>query len=245
MQFQNVFVPESYNAGGYSNQFILQPVIPLNISEHGFIPYHIIRPTLPIIAPTADPDGLAGTESGLGDLTLLDVFVHPIEHLKTNVGVGYVAVLPTATNPQLGLGEWQFGPSVFAVTRAVPKWNLGVLYQQSFSLESDAFALNVQLIAVRMLPDEWYVGWGEFNWKLSDQDGNYDIPLNVRAGKIVDVGKHKLNIFLEPFYTPEGLHSGPGGSKWGVKLNATFLFPEAKLWAPILSRLGCGDCCCR
>ena len=32
IQFQNVFVPESFNSSGYSNQFILQPVIPLNIS---------------------------------------------------------------------------------------------------------------------------------------------------------------------------------------------------------------------
>jgi len=49
-------------------------------------------------------------EGGLGDLTIIDIVVHPFEKLKTNVGVGYVAVAPTATDPQLGLREWQLGP---------------------------------------------------------------------------------------------------------------------------------------
>jgi hypothetical protein len=243
IQFQNVFVPESFNSSGYSNQFILQPVIPLNISENGFFPYHIIRPTLPIIAPTPDPDGPAGIEGGLGDLTLIDVYVHPIKQLKTNVGAGYIALLPTATDPQLGLGEWQFGPTVFAVTKAVPKWNLGILYEQPFSLQSNAYKSLAQIIAVRMLPDEWYVGWGDQEWTLDDQNGNYDLPLTARVGKVVDVGKHKLNIFLQPSYTPEGLHSGVGGDKWKVKLNVTFLFPKAKFCDPILSRLGGHGCC--
>ncbi len=244
MQFQNVFVPESYNASGYSNQIILQPVIPLNISEDGFFPYHIIRPTLPIVAPSADPDGIAETQGGLADLTLLDVYVHPFKQLKTNVGIGYTAILPTATHPQLGLREWQLGPTVFAVNTAVPNWNFGALYQQLYSFESNAYKLQVQLIAVRMLHDHWYVGWGELLWTLDDQNGDYNIPLNARLGKVVSVGNHKLNIFLQPSYTPEGLHSTNGGSKWDIKLNVTFLFPGAKLYDPILSRIGCGSCCC-
>ena len=102
LQLQNLFIPNSYDASGYSNQFIIQPVIPLNISEDGFIPYHIIRPTLPVIAPTADPDGPAGTQGGLGDLAMIDVFVHPMRELKTSVGAGYIAILPTSTDRQLG-----------------------------------------------------------------------------------------------------------------------------------------------
>jgi hypothetical protein len=50
-----------------------------------------------------------------------------------------------------------------------------------------------------------------------------------------------------PFYTPDEMHSGPGGDKWGVKLNVTLLFPEKKfdpllgfLWGDS-SRRGC-DC---
>ena len=227
MQFQNVFVPETHDASEYSNQFIIQPVIPIHL-DFEFFPYHIIRPTLPVVSPTADPDGALGVAGGLGDLTIIDIVVHPIEKLQTNVGVGYVAVAPTATDPQLGLREWQLGPSMFAVSKAVPKWNLGVLAEVPFSLESDAYSAQMQPIVIRMLPDEWYVGWGDLLWTLDDQDGNYNLPISIRVGKVCKVGDQPLNVFLMPFYTPDGLRKGPA-SEWGVKLNVTFLFPEMKL----------------
>jgi hypothetical protein len=257
MQFQNLFTPESFDSSGYSNTFVLQPVVPLHISEHGFFPFHILRPTLPIIAPTADPTGPAGVQGGLGDTTVLDVFLHPMKKIKTTIGFGYVAVLPTATHPQLGLGEWKLGPAVVVMTKAVPKWNIGFIYEQPFSLQSNSYQVQMQPVIVRTLPKAWYVGWGDLLWKLDDENGEYDIPINLRVGKVVSVGKHKMNIFVEPYYTPPGLHSGTGGShrsrrdgdgggsSWGVKLNVTLLFPEAKLFAPLLSRLnGCGGCYC-
>lgn len=227
MQFQNVFIPETHDSSGYSNQFIIQPVIPIHL-DFEFFPYHIIRPTLPVISPTADPDGPLGVEGGLGDLTIIDIVVHPIEKLKTNVGVGYVAVAPTATDPQLGLREWQLGPSMFAITKVVPKWNLGALVQVPFSLQSDAYSVQMQPIAVRMLPDEWYVGWGDLLWTMDDQNGNYNLPINLRVGKICKIGDQPLNVFVMPFYTPDGLHRGPA-SKWGIKLSVTLLFPEMNL----------------
>ena len=238
MQFQNVFVPSTYNASGYSNQFILQPVVPIHLNSKLF-PYHIMRPTLPVIAPTADPDGPAEVQGGLGDLTLLDVYLHPIKRLKTNIGFGYVAVFPTATHPQLGLQEWQFGPTALLLTTAIPKWNLGLLAEVPMSLESNAYKVQAQIVAVRMLPHQWYAGWGDLLWTLDDQNGTYDLPLSVRVGKVVSIGKHKLNIFLQPQYTPDGLHSGPT-SEWAIKLNVTFLFPKAK-FGPLF---GCDSCCC-
>ena len=234
LQFQNVFVPSTYDSSGYANKFIVQPVIPFHLNSE-FIPYHIMRPTIPIIAPSADPDGSAGSQSGLGDTTFLDVFVHPMEAMKTNVGLGYVAILPTATHPQLGLREWQVGPAIFAVTKVIPKWNLGAVVQAPISTQSDAYAIQMQPIAVRMLQDEWYVGWGDMLWTLDNQNGHYNMPINARVGKVFALGKHKLNIFVEPFYTPPGLRKGPA-DEWGVKLNVTFLFPEAK-FGPLF---GCG-----
>ena len=231
MQFQNVFIPETHDASGYSNQFIIQPVIPIHL-DFEFFPYHIIRPTLPVIAPTADPDGPLGVEGGLGNLTIIDIVVHPIEKLKTNFGAGYVAVIPTATDPQLGSREWQLGPTIFAVTKVVPKWNLGALVQVPFSMESSDYAVQMQPIAVRLLHDEWYVGWGDLLWTMDDQNGNYNLPINLRLGKVCKVGDQPLNIFVMPFYTPDGLRKGPA-SEWGIKLSVTFLFPEMKLNGPL------------
>jgi len=231
MQFQNVFVSETHDASGYSNQFIIQPVIPIHLDFANF-PYHIIRPTLPVISPTADPDGPLGVEGGLGDLTIIDIVVHPFEKLKTNFGAGYIAVAPTATDPQLGLREWQIGPSMFAITKVVPKWNLGALVQVPFSLESDAYSVQMQPIAVRMLRNEWYVGLGDQEWVFNDQDGNYNLPINVRVGKVCKVGDQPLNVFIMPFYTPNGLRKGPA-AEWGVKLSVTLLFPKMELNGPL------------
>ena len=236
-QIQNIFTPESYDASGYRNTLVLQPVLPLKICENAFFPYHIVRPTLPIEAPTADPDGPRGVHGGLGDLTVLDLYLHPMEQLKSTFGVGYAATLPTRTHPALGRGEWELGPSAAFITTAVDKWNLGFLYEQPFSIESDAYQVLFQPIAVRTLPDEWYVGWGDLLMLLNDRDGGYDLPLSVRVGKVVEFGKTPVNVFVQPSYTPDGLRSGPGGPKWGIKLNITFLFPGADLRAPILSRL--------
>lgn len=237
LQLQNLFTPETYDASGYSNTVIIQPVIPLSFGEDGFFPYHIIRPTVPIIAPTADPDGPIGVEGGLGDTTIVDVFFHPSKELKTNFGIGYVGILPTRTHPALGRGEWQLGPSVAVISRAIPKWVIGGLVEAPFSLESDAYAIQMQGIALRLLPDEWFVGWGDQILKFDDQNGGYEIPLSMQLGKVVKVGDTPMKLFVEPIYTPEGLRSGPGGAEWGIKLNLTILFPGAKLDAPLWSVL--------
>ncbi len=236
-QIQNEFRPESYDASGYSNLLILQPVIPLKIGEDAFFPYHIIRPTLPILAPTADPDGSRGVQGGLGDLAVLDIYLHPIKELKTSIGIGYALTAPTSTHPALGRGEWAIGPSIAAITKAVPKWNLGFLYEQPFSVESDAYDILFQPVIVRLLPDEWYVGWGDLLMKLDDQDGGYNLPINGRVGKVVKFGHTPINIFVQPSYTPRGFRSGPGGDIWSIKLSMSILFPGADLKAPILNRL--------
>ena len=248
LQLQNTFIPESFNSTGYSNLFIVQPVLPFTINEHAFFPYHIIRPTIPVIAPTPDPDGPAGVQGGLGDTTILDAFIHPMPELKLSWGVGYAAILPTATHEALGAREWQLGPAAFFTTKAVDKWLFGVLCYPTFSLESDAYQVLAQPIAVRYLPNEWYVGWGDLLWKVDDQNGDYNLPLALRVGKVTEIGKHKLNVFIEPYCTPSGLHRTAGrsdGTSWGIKLNVTFLLPDAKLHAPILSRLYGGECGCR
>lgn len=235
LQLQNVFTPETYNASGYSNTFIVQPVIPLNIGEEAFFPYHIIRPTLPIVAPTADPDGPLGVQGGLGDLTVVDAFIHPCEELKTNFGIGYVGILPTRTHPQLGRGEWQLGPSAVVISRAIPKWIVGGLVEVPFSLGSDAYTVQMQAIALRLLPDEWFVGWGDQILRFDDENGGYDIPLSLQLGKVAKVGNTPMKLFVEPIYTPDGLRSGPGGAQWSIKLNLTILMPDAKLYDPLLS----------
>ncbi|PHS11129.1 MAG: hypothetical protein COA78_10330 [Blastopirellula sp.] len=236
IQIQNNFITESYHASGYSNQIIIQPVIPFHLSEDGYFPYHIVRPTLPIIAPTANPDGDFGVQGGLGDLSILDIYVHPVKKLKTNFGLGYIAILPTSTHSGLGTGEFQIGPSAVVISSAIPNWKLGVLYQQPFSTETNKFSVNVQPLAVRVFENHSYLGWGTDFWKVSDQNGNYQLPLMVRTGKVVEIGEKRFNISLEAQYTPEGLHRDLGGKKFAIKLSVSRLLPSVNLQDPFFGR---------
>jgi hypothetical protein len=251
LRFQNLFGPESFDASGYSNQFILQPVIPLMINEDSFFEYRIFRPTIPVIAPSADPDGPSGVQGGLGNTTVIDLLMHPMPEIKSTLGIGATYIVPTATHPQLGLREWAFGPSVVFTTTVIEKWLIGGLYYQPFSMQSDAYQVLFQPLVIRNLPNQWFVGLGDASWKFDDHKGQYDIPIALRFGKVAKIGKHNWNIFLQPSYTPRGFRKGEeggiflggrdagggGGSSWSIKLNFTLLVAGKKLYDPILHRL--------
>jgi hypothetical protein len=253
IQFQNNFGVESYNASGYSNTFVVQPVLPFPVAMPGLkeiFPAHIVRPTLPFPAPTADPDGPLGVQGGMGDLTILDVGIHPTSW--GNIILGYSLVAPTATDPQLGLQEWQLGPTAGMVYKKIPKTLLGFFAQMPFSMESDASEIDLQMIYVRHLPHQSYIRWGDTFWTFNTDTGAYNMPIEIAFGKVFKKGIFGLpnNVFVMPFYTPEGMHSGPGGDKWGVKLNVTLLFPNKKFGPLLGSIFGHGgngrcDCCCQ
>ena len=173
----------------------------------------------------------------MGDLTFFDLYNHPMPELKTVLAVGWSGSIPTATYSTLGKGELFLGPSAAILNRSVPKWLLGFLFEAPFSVQSDAYTIQFQPIAVRYLPNEWYVGVGDLLMLFDDEQGNYDIPLSLRIGKVVKVGKQPLNIFLQPQFTPDGFHSGQA-TQWGIKLSVTFLFPGAKIQDPILGDNG-------
>jgi hypothetical protein len=236
IQIQNIFSAESYNASGYANTFIVQPVLPFPIAMPGLkelFPAHIVRPTLPFPAPTADPDGPLGVQGGMGDFTILDVGIHPTSW--GNLALGYSLIAPTSTHPQLGLQEWQLGPTVGVIYKKIPKTIVGFVAQMPFSMESEASSVDVQLTYVRHLPNQTYIRWGDTFWTFNTKTGAYNMPIQVAYGKVFKKGIFGLpnNIFVMPFYTPEGMHSGPGGDKWGVKLSVTLLFPDVK-FGPLL-----------
>ena len=88
---------------------------------------------------------------------MLDAFVHPVENFGTLL-LGYNAVLPTSTDPQLGVGEWQLGPAGGVLYKEIPDLLLGVLVTTQYSFQSDAQQINISPIIVKHLPDQWYVG---------------------------------------------------------------------------------------
>ena len=200
-QFQNSFLPESYGGSGYSNQFVVQPVIPITLKPGGFFEYHIVRPTLSILSPVPDPDGPVGDTSGIGDIVALDLYFRkPEEGLVW--GIGPIYNLPTSTNRQTGLGEWQIGPAVAYIDSRKKGWVTGFLAQAPFSLESDAYSVTVQPILTKLLKDEWYVGSGDVPLIVAGNNNAYNIPLSVRIGRVIKAGKQPINILY-----PTSIHS--------------------------------------
>ena len=63
---QNSYSPHSYNANGYSNVGIIQPVIPVKLGWEK-VPLLVTRTTLPYIS-TPDLDGGVGRKDGFGDI---------------------------------------------------------------------------------------------------------------------------------------------------------------------------------
>jgi len=226
LRIQNYFIPSTRGAEGYANTTVLQAVIPMYLNSD-IVPFHIMRPTLPILN-RADYGQPQAEGQGVGDLTFVDVYAIPLDRIDTTVGGGYTAILPTSTDRSVGLGEWQIGPAVFGVTRAIPNWVIGGLVQAPISVESDAYQLQMQPVITRLFPNEWYAGWGNTLLTFDDQDGNYNIPLQLKIGKVIKIGEQPFDIFVQGEYTPRGFQS-LAGEEWAVMLNIGAMLPTFKL----------------
>lgn len=229
LQFQNIFVPSTYDAHGYANTFIVQPVIP--ISKKGFLPTQIIRPTLPLSVLTADPDGPLSETSTIGDLVLFDLFL-PERKSWGTWGLGPVFVFPTANSDLTGQGKWQVGPAFVVLYSKIKKTQLGFLIQNPISFAGDddrpaTSKFSFQPIITRHFSKGWYAGTGDLTYSYDWLTETYDLPLNLKIGKVQKIGSRTVNLFAQPFWTPEDFQSG-GNGQYGFKLNVTFLLPEIK-----------------
>lgn len=142
--------------------------------------------------------GPAGSESGLGDLTIYDVLL--VDVANARMGVGPLAILPTATSPALGERKWQFGAQ--GVVSAPYQWGLLaalVAYQQAF--DGSARSLSVQPFLFYNLAEGFYLrSSGITTVDLSRQTAV--VPVGLGLGRAVRLGNgNVLNIYLEPQYS--------------------------------------------
>jgi hypothetical protein len=114
------------------NVLNIQPVIPFSLSDDWLM---ITRTIIPIVSqPSLFPG--QDRKNGLGDI-LLTGFLSPSDQDKwiggkVLWGAGPAILLPTATDNQIGPGQFGMGPS--AVFIAMPgKWVIGSLFSQVWS----------------------------------------------------------------------------------------------------------------
>jgi hypothetical protein len=141
--------------------------------------------------------------SGLGDLQAFANFVFTSPGSPIQLGAGPVYIAPTATDPALGTGKHQGGGSIVFVYNH-PGLLLGSLlqYQLSFagdSARADTESLTAQLFLIAQIGGGYYLRSAP-TATFDVQNGNYNIPLGIGAGKVFLLGKVVTNFFIEPQY---------------------------------------------
>ena len=224
INFQDYYIPNFIGTPGdpEANQFLLRGLIP---SDMWGLP-QLLRFTLPIATSPAMPSGYV---TGLGDLTLMDIFILP-KHGEITFGAGPLIVLPTATDTSLGAGKWQVGAA--GVVVAPQRWGLlaGLLtYQTSFAGSSDRDDVNLltfQPIVNVNLSEGWYLR-SSATWNFDLQDGDSYIPVGFGIGRVIPLDSGiTMNAFVEPQYTV--WHDGAGAPRWQIFAGVNFQFPIRK-----------------
>lgn len=224
INFHDYFIPSFSDVPGdpHANQFLLRGLLPSDLFD---IP-QLFRFTLPI---ATSPDEPSGYVTGLGDLTLMDIFILPKKG-ETTFGVGPLIVLPTATDSSLGSGKWQAGGA--GVVVAPQDWGLLgglVTYQTSFAgsdSREDVNLLTFQPIANFNLSKGWYLR-SSATWNFNLENGSSYVPVGFGVGKVIPLEKGiTMNAFLEPQYTV--WHDGPGAPRWQIFAGVNFQFPIKK-----------------
>ncbi|MQB07719.1 hypothetical protein DXT91_27065 [Agrobacterium tumefaciens] len=224
VNFHDYFIPSFIDVprDPHANQFLLRGLIP---SDLGGIP-QLFRFTLPVATSPDVPDGYV---TGLGDLTLMDIFILPKKGELT-FGAGPLVVLPTATDENLGSGKWQIGGAGIVV--APQKWGLlaGLAtYQTSFAGQSEREDVNLftfQPIVNYNLSDGWYLR-STATWNFNLESGSSYVPVGLGVGKVFQLDKGvTMNAFVEPQYTV--WHDGAGAPRWQIFAGLNFQFPIGK-----------------
>lgn len=208
LNFNNYYAPTLYGADGVANTLNIQGVL-IPRRRH-FDLFHIVRATLPV--STVPVDSIT-YESGLGDLVIQDAFRLSKMSARTQVGVGPLLVVPTATSAALGSGKWQAGVAGVLVIGLEGGSVVAGAVTWQISFAGDASRANTNLatfqptIALALGQSGFYLSSSPI-WVLDFANGRYLIPFSIGIGKVLQVGKTIVNVAAEPQFTV--FHTGAG-----------------------------------
>ena len=167
--------------------------------------------------------GPAGTESGLGDLTLFDVPLFQLANAK--LGIGPLLIVPTATSPALGERKWQAGAQ--AVVSAPYDWGLVaalVAYQQAF--DGSARSLTIQPFLFYNLTDGFYLRSSGIT-AIDFGRQRAVVPVGLGLGHVRRLADgNVLNLYLEPQYSV--VQSGIGQPSFQIFAGFNIQFPPGR-----------------
>ena len=208
---------------GWKLQTNIQPVYPLELNEDWNL---ITRTIVPVISQDEIFPG-AGSQFGLGDITL-SLFASPKKPSNGVIwGVGPVLYLRTATDDLLGAKKWGAGPTAIALTMRGPL-TVGVLANHvwSFAGDDDRDDINntfFQPFAAYTWPNAWTASLQSetsYNWETEE----WSVPINFAMSKLVKLGRLPVSLQAGVGYWLESPYSAAGG--WRFRLQANFVLPK-------------------
>lgn len=208
---------------GWKLQTNIQPVYPFELSPSWNL---ITRTIMPVIwQDEIVPE--AGSQFGLGDITV-SLFASPKKPSNGVIwGVGPILYLRTATDELLGAEKWGIGPTAIALTMS-GRWTMGALANHvwSFAGSSHRDDINssfVQPFVAYTWPSAWTVSVQSetsYNWETKD----WSVPINIAAAKLVMLGRLPVSVQAGVGRWLTTPASGPDG--WRFRLQANFVLPK-------------------
>ncbi|WP_138473376.1 hypothetical protein [Poseidonocella sp. HB161398] len=213
LNLQNYYIGELTGDGDKdANQFILRFAAPFSIGEGNWL----MRLSVPV--DTLPVGGNMGDVTGLGDIDVFAAYLFDTGNPAVSFGIGPEIVAPSAGDDRLGNEQWQLGFANVYFNAASSKFQYGYLLTYRNGVGDRNGRETVQLGAFQpfgfyQLGDGWYTG-GAPAWAYDFKSGNYNVPLGLRLGKVIQSGGTVFNLFAEPQYSIA--HDGDGQAQWQV-----------------------------
>jgi hypothetical protein len=201
LNFQNYYVPVFQDvADASANTMFLRGVMVAG--------RQLIRATLPF---SSVPTG-GGQVSGLGDFSIFDAIKLTGAGASTDIAVGPLIVVPTATDDVLGSGRWQAGAAAVAIHPLPGGSLIGALVTYQTDFAGDSSRAGTSLMAVQPILTLSMGGGYYFRSSgvaaLDFENSRYLVPFGLGMGRVFRVGTVIANAFIEPQFT---VYSKGGG----------------------------------
>ncbi len=210
VNFQNYYIGDLTGPAGDANQFILRVAQPFRLFNVTWLG----RLSLPVNTFPSPPD--FDSKTGLGDLNLFTAALIDVGDPAISFGVGPLLTFPTATETNLGSDKWTIGAANVFFNGRSPRFQYGYLltYEHSFAGNSDRDTVSrgvFQPFGFYQLGKGWYLRTAPI-WFFNFENGDFNIPLGLGAGKVIQTRKVVYNFFLEPQYIVAS--EGNGQPEW-------------------------------
>lgn len=216
-----------------STEWILQPVMPIPLSDKKMGMTMMNRFTLPLIfdkpLPQMGKNGFSGFEnkSGNGDLTTQTAIGSmPMSSFGMYMwGIGVDLIFPIASSDDLGSGKYSAGPAGMLVGYT-KNYTFGSVVSHAWSYAGESNRKNVnqskiQLLYYKQLGNGWQIGdnptWN-VEWN-ADSGEKYDIPIGMGIFKTTYISGVGWRFGITPRYYVKS--NKMWGNDWGISFTIT------------------------